>query len=144
MFSLDSSHPNFLQGGKRPYQTIIPAMATRDNDVLLSFGVMGGFQQPQGHLQVISNIVDHGMNSQGALDSLRFSIDIEDTGVVRLEVDVDPKVVSELERRGHKVQILGGYDRGTFGGGQIISRNPETGVLVAGSEPRKDGMAVGW
>ena len=144
LFSLDSSHPNFLQGGKRPYQTIIPAMATRDNDVLLSFGVMGGFQQPQGHLQVISNIVDHGMNSQGALDSLRFSIDIEDTGVVRLEEDVDPKVVSELERRGHKVQILGGYDRGTFGGGQVISRNPETGVLVAGSEPRKDGMAVGW
>jgi len=144
LFSLDSSHPNYLQGGKRPYQTIIPAMATQDDEMLLSFGVMGGFQQPQGHLQVISNIVDYGMDSQGALDSLRFSIDIEGTGAVRVEEDIDPKIVAELKRRGHEVLVLSGYDRGTFGGGQVISRNPETGVLVAGSEPRKDGMAVGW
>ena len=84
------------------------------------------------------------MDSQRALDSLRFSIDIEDTGIIRVEEDLDSKVVTELKRRGHKVQVLGGYDRGTFGGGQMISRNPETGVLIAGSEPRKDGMAVGW
>ena len=84
------------------------------------------------------------MDSQGALDSLRFSIDIEGTGVVRVEEDIDPKIVDELKRRGHEVLVLSGYDRGTFGGGQVISRNPETGVLVAGSEPRKDGMAVGW
>ena len=144
LFSLDSTHPNYLEGGKRPYQTIIPAMATRDDEMLLSFGVMGGFQQPQGHLQVISNVVDYGMNSQEALDSLRFSIDIEETGVVRLEEDIDPKIVAELERLGHKVKVVSGYERATFGGGQLISRNPETGVLVAGSEPRKDGMAVGW
>ena len=62
LFSLDPGHPNYLEGGKRPYQTIIPAMATRNNEMWLSFGVMGGFQQPQGHLQVISNMVDYNLS----------------------------------------------------------------------------------
>lgn len=144
LFSLDPSHPNYLEGGKRPYQTIIPAMASRDDELWLSFGVMSGFQQPQGHLQVISNVVDFGMNPQTALDALRFSVDVQNTGAVRVEDDLDPKIVAELRRRGHKVSVIEGYNRALFGGGQVISRDPETGVLMAGSEPRKDGSAVGW
>ena len=144
LFSLDPEHPNFLQGRKRPYHTIIPAMATRDGEMWLSFGVMGGFQQPQGHLQVISNMVDHGMHSQEALDALRFSVDVEGSGAVRVEEDLPQETVRDLERRGHDVQVVGEYERTAFGGGQVISRDPETGVLTAGSEPRKDGAAVGW
>ena len=144
LFSLDSSHPNFLRGNKRPYQTIIPAMATRNDEMWLSFGVMGGFQQPQGHLQVISNMVDFNMNSQQALDALRFSVDIEETGTVRVEEDIDPDVLSELTKRGHEIEVVSGYRRIMFGGAQTVSRDPETGVLTAGSEPRKDGAAVGY
>ena len=144
LFSLDPHHPNYLQGGKRPYQTIIPAMVTRENELWLSFGVMGGFQQPQGHLQVISNMVDFRMNAQEALDALRFSIDVQNTGTVRVEEGLDSKTVLELRRRGHDLSIVRGYERGIFGGGQAISRDPVTGVLIAGSEPRKDGAAVGW
>jgi gamma-glutamyltranspeptidase/glutathione hydrolase len=144
LFSLDPSHPNYLEGGKRPYHTIIPAMATRNDELWLSFGVMSGFQQPQGHLQVISNMVDFGMNPQKALDALRFSIDVKNTGTVRVENDLDPKIVAELRRRGHEVSIIEGYSQAMFGGGQVISRDPETGMLMAGSEPRKDGSAVGW
>ena len=144
LFSLDPHHPNYLEGGKRPYQTIIPAIATREDELWLSFGVMGGFQQPQGHLQVISNMVDFGMDSQRALDALRFSIDVQNTGNVRVEEGIDPKTVVELRRRGHDLSIIKGYERGIFGGGQVISRDPLTGVLIGGSEPRKDGGAVGW
>lgn len=143
LFSLDPSHPNYLEPRKRPYQTIIPAMATRDGEMWLSFGVMGGFQQPQGHLQVVSNMVDFGMGPQGALDALRFSVAIE-TGEVNLEAGLSEPTIAELEKRGHRVNIVDGYARAMFGGGQVISRNPETGVLIAGSEPRKDGAAVGW
>lgn len=144
LFSLDPSHSNYLQGSKRPYQTIIPAMATRDDEMWLSFGVMGGFQQPQGHLQVVSNMVDFGMDAQRALDALRFSVDVQDTGAVRVEEDLDGETAAELKRRGHDVVVVEGYGRTMFGGGQVISRDPETGVLTAGSEPRKDGAAVGW
>jgi gamma-glutamyltranspeptidase/glutathione hydrolase len=144
LFSLDPHHPNYLEGGKRPYQTIIPAIATREDELWLCFGVMGGFQQPQGHLQVISNMVDFGMDSQRALDALRFSIDVQNTGNVRVEEGIDPKTVVELRRRGHDLSIIKGYERGIFGGGQVISRDPLTGVLIGGSEPRKDGGAVGW
>ena len=144
LFSLDPSHPNFLTGNKRPYQTIIPAMATKNDEMWLSFGVMGGFQQPQGHLQVISNMVDFGMDSQQALDALRFSVDVGESGAVRVEEGIDPKVVSELSKKGHHVEVVTGYQRIMFGGAQTISRDSETGVLVAGSEPRKDGAAVGY
>ena len=143
LFSLDPLHPNHLQPAKRPYQTIIPAMATRHGEMWLSFGVMGGFQQPQGHLQVISNMVDFGLGPQEALDALRFNVDL-DTGVVNLEAGLEPGTISELERRGHRVNVKDGYARASFGGGQVIARDAETGVLTAGSEPRKDGAAVGW
>jgi gamma-glutamyltranspeptidase/glutathione hydrolase len=144
LFSLDANHPNHLEGNKRPYQTIIPAMATRDGQLLLSFGVMGGFQQPQGQLQVISNIVDHNMDAQEALDALRFSVDVNEEGHVMVEEDLDQTVVNELRDKGHNVTVVNGYDRILFGGGQIISRNPNTGVLTGGSEPRKDGAAIGY
>ena len=144
LFSFEPDHPNYLEGNKRPYQTIIPAMATRDDEMWLSFGVMGGFQQPQGHLQVVSNMVDHQMDSQQALDAPRFNIDVQDTQDVLVEEDLSPDVINELESRGHTVRVMSGYDRAGFGGGQVISRNPETGVLTAGSEPRKDGLAAGW
>ena len=144
LFSLDPRHPNFLQGKKRPYHTIIPAMATRDGEMWLSFGVMGGFQQPQGHLQVVCNMVDFGLDAQKALDALRFSVEVTGTGVVKIEEDISDDVVKELRRRGHRIQLVSGYERTGFGGGQVIARDPETGVLTAGSEPRKDGAAVGW
>ncbi len=143
LFSLDPAHPNHLEPCKRPYQTIIPAMATRDGEMWLSFGVMGGFQQPQGHLQVISNMVDFGLGPQGALDALRFSVDLN-TEQVNLEAGLEPETIADLERRGHRVGVIDGYARSMFGGGQVIARDPETGVLTAGSEPRKDGAAVGW
>ncbi len=144
LFSFDPDHPNYLQGNKRPFQTIIPAMATRDDEMWLSFGVMGGFQQPQGHLQVVSNMVDHHMDSQEALDAPRFKVDVTGDQSVAVEEDLAPSVISELEKRGHTVEFVSGYDRAGFGGGQVISRDPETGVLTAGSEPRKDGAAAGW
>ncbi len=144
LFSFDPDHPNYLEGRKRPYQTIIPAMATEDDEMWLSFGVMGGFQQPQGHLQVISNMVDFGMDSQKALDTLRFSIDVQGDKSVKVEEDLDGSVVDDLRSRGHNVVVQRGYERVGFGGGQVVSRDAETGVLCAGTEPRKDGAALGW
>ncbi len=144
LFQLDASHPNALAGGKRPFHTIIPALATRDDELWLSYGVMGGFMQPQGHLQVISNMVDFGMDAQGALDALRFQVVGSE---LWLEGDVDDGVAAELNRRGHRVNVMHGPQRGGaggMGGGQIISRDPDSGVLSGGSEPRKDGAAVGW
>ena len=144
LFQLDPEHPNALTGNKRPFHTIIPALATRDGELWLSYGVMGGFMQPQGHLQVITNMVDFGMDSQAALDALRFQVAGDE---LWLEGDVDNAVVAELHRRGHRVNVMHGPQRGGsggMGGGQIVSRNPETGVISGGSEPRKDGAAVGW
>jgi gamma-glutamyltranspeptidase/glutathione hydrolase len=117
-------------------------MATRDGEMWLSFGVMGGFQQPQGHLQVISNMVDFGLHPQAALDALRFSVRGEND--VWLEEGLSETVVNGLRARGHNISVIEGYERPAFGGGQVIQRDPETGVLWAGSEPRKDGCAVGW
>ena len=140
LFSMDPNHPNYLEGNKRPYQTIIPAMATRNEELWLSFGVMGGFQQPQGQLQVISNMVDHNMDSQEALDSLRFSVDVDENGHVLVESDLDQEVVKGLRAKGHDVTVVNGYDRILFGGGQIISRDSDTGLLTGGSEPRRMGQ----
>jgi len=143
-FTLEQGHLNVLEGGKRPYQTIIPALATRDGELWLSFGVMGGHQQPQGHLQVISNMVDFEMEPQRALDALRFRVDVAGDGAVELETGVPAELVAELERRGHTIRVIDGYERSLFGGGQVISRDAKTGALVGGSEPRIDGAAVGW
>lgn len=141
LFSLDPEHPNALAPGKRPYHTIIPAMATIDGELHLCYGVMGGFMQPQGHLQVICNLTDFGMEPQQALNALRFQV-IGDTTLI--EEGLAPEVVSGLQGRGHNLQQIRGHARVGMGGGQIIRRHPESGVLWAGSEPRKDGCAVGY
>ncbi|MBI4337969.1 MAG: gamma-glutamyltransferase [Chloroflexi bacterium] len=141
IFSLDPAHPNALAPRKRPYHTIIPAMATRKGELWLTFGVMGAFQQPQGHLQVLTNMLDYGMGPQEALDALRFSV--QRGAEVALEDGVSEEVVAGLQQRGHQINIISGYDRMQFGGGQVIERDT-AGVLRGGSDPRKDGCAVGW
>ena len=142
LFSTDPEHPNFLEPAKRPYNTIIPGMITRNSNLVSSFGVMGGFQQPQGHLQVVSNMVDFGMNPQEALDSARFRINIEDENIFA-EDSFDQEVISGLKSKGHSVSVISGVNRGFFGGGQIINRNDE-GLLTGGSDPRKDGLSVSY
>ena len=141
LFALEPEHPNALAGGKRPYHTIIPAMATVDGELYLCYGVMGGFMQPQGHLQVICNLTDFGMEPQQALNALRFQV-IGDTTLI--EEGLPAEVSSGLQNRGHNLQRVSGHARVGMGGGQIIRRHPDTGVLWAGSEPRKDGCAVGF
>lgn len=153
LFSMDRTHPNALVGGKRPYHTIIPGMLTKGNEFYASFGIMGGFMQPQAHLQVLSNLVDLGQNPQQALDMPRFCLNVDAGGGVGAE-DPGGEVLIEkgysfdemaaLRRKGHRVSPISGRQRGIFGGGQIITRDPQSGVLIAGSDPRKDGCAIGW
>ena len=143
LFSTNPEHPNFLEPNKRPYNTIIPCMITKNSNLVSSLGVMGGFQQPQGHLQVISNLIDLGMNPQEALDSERFSVSIENDTVFA-EDSFNPDVIAALKLKGHSISINSGFDRGLFGGGQIIVRDNEQGVLFGGSDPRKDGLSVSF
>ena len=142
LFSLDADHPNVLEPGKRPYHTIIPGMATRDGELWLNFGVTGGFQQPQGHLQVLVNMIDFGMDPQAALDALRFGVQLD--GRVALEEGLPATTFEELQKRGHDVFSVEGYQRTLLGVGQVIERDAHTGVLRGGSEPRRDGYAIGW
>jgi gamma-glutamyltranspeptidase / glutathione hydrolase len=142
-FVLEPGHANALQGGKRPYHTIIPALALRDGRLWLSFGVMGGFMQPQGHLQVMVNMVDHGLDPQAALDAPRFRVDQHGGPRVAIESVVPLKTRKALAAMGHQVQPEVTFAPG-FGGGQIIARDAESAVLWAGSDPRKDGCAMGY
>ncbi len=139
-FSLDPGHPNEVAPGKRPYHTIIPGFITRGGQAWASYGVMGGFMQPQGHLQVGVNLVEFAMDPQTALDAPRFNW--HQGRDVALEPGIGDDVRDELARRGHAL-LPRGADV-SYGGGQAIIRDPETGVLIGGSEPRKDGAAVGW
>ena len=102
---------------------------------------MGGFHQPQGHLQVISNMIDFDMNPQEALDTKRFNVSVENDEV-SVEQSFDSDVISALQLNGHSITVISENDRGLFGGGQIIVRDNEEGVLIGGSDPRKDGIAV--
>jgi gamma-glutamyltranspeptidase / glutathione hydrolase len=143
-FSLDSTHPNALAPGKRPYHTIIPALATRelDGSLFASFGVMGGFMQPQGHVQVLLSLMD-GTDPQSALDLPRFCIGVEENaGRVALEKGIDLDTMAKLAEMGHPVYPVSGYSRSLFGRGQVIMRDPLTCVLTAGSDPRADGCAM--
>jgi gamma-glutamyltranspeptidase / glutathione hydrolase len=145
-FSLDPSHPNHLEPGKRPYHTIIPGMVTRESDQSLfgPFGVMGGFMQPQGHVQVLTRMLDNGLDPQAALDMPRFCIDVEkDNASVSLEEGIPEETCQALSSMRHPVQMVGGMNRALFGRGQIITRDPVTGVLCGGSDPRADGCAMG-
>ncbi|OFW77708.1 MAG: gamma-glutamyltransferase [Alicyclobacillus sp. RIFOXYA1_FULL_53_8] len=138
-FSLDASHENALAAGKRTYHTIIPGFMTKDGQAVGPFGVMGGYMQPQGHVQVVMNTVDFHLNPQAALDAPRFQW-LEDKKV-SFERDVPAHVVSALARQGHEVQVAA--DGGAFGRGQIIWRDEE-GNLVGGTEPRTDGSIAVW
>jgi gamma-glutamyltranspeptidase/glutathione hydrolase len=152
LFALDPAHPNGLAPGKRPYHTIIPGLATRDGELYASFGVMGGFMQPQGHLQVLINLLDLGLTPQEALDRPRWQVEawtaapdaVWHKSPVMVEEGWSTSTLAALARKGHALRPVAGFDRRVFGGGQIITRDPATGVLTGGSDPRKDGCAVGW
>jgi len=138
-FSLEPGHPNELAPGKRPYHTIIPSFITKDGVPLAAYGVMGGDMQPQGHVQVVLGLVDYHLNPQAAIDAAR--VHVAEDGAVELEPGFAPEVAQELAAYGHQVR---NQHPMWFGGGQMIWRDPDTGVLVGASEPRKDGQAVGW
>ncbi len=143
-FSLDPAHPNVLAPNKRPYHTIIPAMITHaaDGSLYGPFGVMGGFMQPQGHLQVGLALAVDQLDPQAALDLPRFCIQPEDpAGTVLLEEGISSSVVSTLEYFGHPLKLVEGMNRANFGRGQVIRREPN-GVLWGGSDPRADGCAM--
>jgi len=142
-FSLDPNHPNALAPNKRPYTTIIPGMMTRDDGSLFApFGVMGGFMQPQGHAQVVINMIDDGLDPQAALDRPRICLEPGAAdGRVALEEGIGAETASTLKKMGHDAYSVSGYARSLFGRGQIILN--QNGVLWGGSDPRADGCAVG-
>jgi gamma-glutamyltranspeptidase/glutathione hydrolase len=137
-FDLEPGHPNRVDGGKRPFQTIIPGFVTRNNQALMSFGVMGGSMQPQGHVQMMVRIFDYRQNSQAACDAPRWIVDSDFR--VALEPGFSADVVNELERRGHV--ILNPPDTSLYGGAQVV-HCLQNGYCAA-SDPRKDGQAVGY
>ncbi|MCR2822391.1 gamma-glutamyltransferase [Lederbergia panacisoli] len=139
-FSLDEGHPNALQPGKRTYNTIIPGFLTKDGKAVGPFGVMGGYMQPQGHFQVVSNTIDFHLNPQAALDAPRWQW-LEGKKVL-LEPNFPLHIAQALARKGHQVQLA--VDSGSFGRGQAIWRNSETGVLMGGTESRTDGSIAAW
>lgn len=151
LFSLDQDHPNAYAPNKRPFHTIIPAFVTKDGKPWMSFGLMGGAIQPQGHAQIIVDMVDFGMTVQDAGDTARFfhtgstqpttsGERMEDGGTILIETGISQEITNELRRRGHKVE----YTTGPFGGYEAIYKDPETGVYWGASEMRKDGMAIGY
>jgi gamma-glutamyltranspeptidase / glutathione hydrolase len=144
-FSLDPAHPNALAPGKRPYHTIIPALATRaaDDSLYASFGVMGGFMQPQGHMQVVIALADDRLDPQAALDRPRFCLTSgAPDSRVALEEGISADTARTLAEMGHPVDLVHGHERAVFGRGQIIFRDPDSGVLWGGSDPRADGLAM--
>ena len=136
-FRLEKDHPNALAPGKRPLHTIIPGLATLDGTLWATFGVMGGPMQPQGHAQLLANLLDYGMNPQEAVDHLRHFHN-EDT--LLLEGRIPEGEAEELRRKGHRVEVGADYVVPT-GGAQLI-RILENGVRACGSDPRKDGCAL--
>jgi gamma-glutamyltranspeptidase/glutathione hydrolase len=149
LFSLNENDYNVYEPGKRPFHTIIPAFITKDGQPFMSFGVMGGDFQPQGHVQIVMNMVDFGMNLQEAGDAPRIDHSgtssptgekAEDTGEIHLESGFGYETIRTLMGKGHKV----GYIRGAYGGYQAIMYDSETGVYYGASESRKDGMAAGY
>lgn len=160
LYSLDPAHPNAYAPAKRPFQTIIPAFIRKDGKPWMSFGLMGGGMQPQGHVQVLVNLVDYGMNLQEAGDAARLHHDggrqptdalpgspadtapVDTLGVLQLEPGVPAATVEALRAMGHKVEVeTTGIP---FGGYQAIARDPVTGVYTGATEMRKDGQASGY
>ncbi len=144
-FTLQEGHPNAPAPGKRPYHTIIPAMVTHaDDDALFaSFGVMGGFMQPQGHMQVMIGLADDSLDPQAALDRARLYLLGGQPGApVALEEGMPRSTTASLLSMGHEVVPVSGHDRSIFGRGHIIIRDRDSGVLCGGSDPRGDGCAM--
>ncbi len=151
LFSLDPDHPNCYAPGKRPFQTIIPAFLMKDGTPLMSFGVMGGSFQPQGHMQVLINLLDYGMNLQEAGDAARLfheggkqptSVNQDPLGTLFVEPGIPHASLERLEKMGHNVKVI---EEGVmFGGYQAIWRDPQTGVYTGATEMRKDGAAIGY
>ncbi|MDO7906834.1 gamma-glutamyltransferase family protein [Paenibacillus sp. JX-17] len=139
-FSLDPDHDNCLAPGKRTYHTIIPGFLTKNGAPVGPFGVMGGFMQPQGHVQVVMNTIDHGLNPQAALDSPRWQWTRDKT--IWVEPHFPVHIAQALARLGHDIRIA--TDSGIFGRGQAIWRDPATGVLCGGTETRTDGSIAAW
>ena len=149
LFSLEEGHFNVFEPDKRPFHTIIPAFVTKDGKPFMSFGVMGGAMQPQGHVQILVNIMDFGMNLQEAGDAPRIrhtgssqptGESMIDGGIVNLESGFSSDVIEALQQKGHKVQVT----KGGFGGYQAILWDAEQGVYYGASESRKDGQAAGY
>lgn len=152
LFSLDPNHPNVYEPGKRPFHTIIPGFVMKDGEPFLSFGNMGGAYQPIGHVSILTNVIDFGMNIQQAGDALRWdhggstqptdnlSDKLERSGQVSLESSINYQVVRDLRAKGHNVQIGDSF----FGRFQAIMRDIETGVYYGASESRVDGQAAGY
>jgi len=149
LFALEEGHPNVYEPHKRPFHTIIPAFVTKDGKPFLSFGVMGGDMQPQGHVQILCNIIDFGLNLQEAGDAARFHHTgsseptgevMSDGGRVALESGIDVEVRRSLARMGHRIH----FATGGFGGYQAIGYGAENDVYIGASESRKDGQAAGF
>ncbi|MFV3131868.1 gamma-glutamyltransferase [Niveispirillum sp. KHB5.9] len=149
-FALDPKHPNVYAPGKRPFHTIIPGFVTKDGQPFAAYGVMGGGMQPQGHTQVLVNMIDFGMNVQEAGDAARWQHEGspeptgeagEGSGTVFVEQGVSPAVVEELRKRGHKVEVKPGLHYGSY---EAIVRDNVNGVYRAGTEMRVDGNAAGY
>ena len=136
-FVIEPGHRNCIAPGKRPMHTIIPAMLTQGDQAVMSFGVMGGDYQPWGHTHVLQNVLDHGMDLQAALDLPRYMVD---GGVVELEPSIPATTARELARMGHQVTIT----PDNHGGGQAIWIDWQDGSLAGATEPRKDGIAMGY
>ena len=147
MFSLDPNHKNSLAGGKRPFHTIIPAFITKDDKPFISFGLMGGAMQPQGHAQIVINLIDFNMNLQEAGDAPRIVHSgssqptdeiMKDGGTLSLETGFGKIIEDELAAIGHTIK----YEKGIFGGYQAIML--KDGIYYGASETRKDGQAAGY
>jgi gamma-glutamyltranspeptidase/glutathione hydrolase len=148
-FVFDKEHANCYAPGKRPFHTIIPAFVMKDGKPLIAFGVMGGAMQPQGHVQIIVNLVDFDLNLQEAGDAARWQHEgstdydtpkMQSGGWVNLESGIPPEIVRALELRGHDIRS----DVGGYGGYQAIMRDNERGIYIGASESRKDGHAAGY
>jgi gamma-glutamyltranspeptidase/glutathione hydrolase len=137
-FVLDKHHPNCVAGGKRPFQTIIPGFVTRDKRALMSFGVMGGSMQPQGHVQMMIRMFDYGQNAQSACDAPRWRVD--DDFSVAIEPGFSEAVIGDLKSRGHN--LIEDAEIFPYGGAQVIHRLNDG--YCAASDHRKDGQAVGY
>ena len=150
-FVLKPGHANSFAPNKRPFHTIIPAFITKNDQPWISFGLMGGAMQPQGHVQIVMNLIDFGMNLQEAGDAPRIQHDgstepagqntpMSDGGTLNLESQFPYASVQALMRKGHRIE----YADGPYGGYQAIARDPETGMYIGATESRKDGQAAGY